>query len=88
MKKLFGILAVLCGIVLISCSSERTALSDTDRAAIAQAIENHDNTLIYIWSLMNNIIITFIYTFNIYSFINFPIIFTFCIIISAFGRII
>ncbi len=50
MKKLFGILAVLCGIVLISCSSERTALSDTDRAAIAQAIENHDNTLIYIWA--------------------------------------
>ena len=50
MKKLFGILAVLCGIVLISCSSERTALSDTDRVAIVQAIENHDNTLIYIWA--------------------------------------
>ena len=40
----------MCGIVLTSCSSERTALNDTDRAAIAQAIENHDNTLIYIWA--------------------------------------
>ena len=50
MKKLFGVLAVLWSIVLVSCSSDRTALSDTDRAAIAQAIENHDNTLIYIWA--------------------------------------
>lgn len=50
MRKIFGVLALLCGIVLTSCSSERTALNDTDRAAIAQAIENHDNTLIYIWA--------------------------------------
>lgn len=50
MKKIIWALAVLCAIVLVSCSSERTALNDTDRAAIAQAIENHDNTLIYIWA--------------------------------------
>lgn len=50
MKKTFVALVVLCGIVLTSCSSERMALNDTDRAAIAQAIENHDNTLIYIWA--------------------------------------
>lgn len=50
MKKIFLILVVLYGIGLVSCSSERTALNDTDRAAIAQAIENHDNTLIYIWA--------------------------------------
>ena len=50
MKKIFWALAVLCGIVLTSCSSDKTALNDTDKAAIAQAIENHDNTLIYIWA--------------------------------------
>lgn len=50
MKKKFWVLALLFGIVLISCSSDRTALNDTDKAAIAQAIENHDNTLIYIWA--------------------------------------
>lgn len=50
MKKTVFALALLCAIVSTSCSSERTALSDTDRAAIAQAIENHDNTLIYIWA--------------------------------------
>ena len=50
MKKIIGVLAVLCGIVWISCSSERTALNDTDRTTIAQIIENHDNTLIYIWA--------------------------------------
>ena len=50
MKKTFMALVVLCGIVLTSCSSERMALNDTDRAVIAQAIENHDNTLIYIWA--------------------------------------
>lgn len=50
MKKIIWALVVLCGIVLVSCSSERTALNDTDRAAIAQVIENHDNTLIYIWA--------------------------------------
>ena len=50
MKKIFWALAVLCGIMLTSCSSDKTALNDTDRAVIAQAIENHDNTLIYIWA--------------------------------------
>jgi hypothetical protein len=50
LRKIFGVLALLCGIVLTSCSSERTALNDSERTAIAQAIENHDNTLIYIWA--------------------------------------
>ncbi len=50
MKKIFLALAVLCGIGLSSCSSERTVLTDSNRAAIAQIIENHDNTLIYIWA--------------------------------------
>ena len=50
MKKIVFVLALLFGIVFISCSFDRTALSDTDKAAIAQAIENHDNTLIYIWA--------------------------------------
>ena len=50
MKKIVFVLALLFGIVLISCSFDRTALSDTDKAAIARTIENHDNTLIYIWA--------------------------------------
>lgn len=50
MKKMIWTLVVLFGIVLVSCSSERTALNDTDRRAIVQVIENYDNTLIYIWA--------------------------------------
>ncbi|MCR5193012.1 MAG: hypothetical protein K6D59_06880 [Bacteroidales bacterium] len=50
MKKIFLALSVLCGIGLVSCSSEKTVLNDTDRTAIVQVIENHDNTLIYIWA--------------------------------------
>jgi len=50
MKKIFLAFALLCGIGLISCYSDRTALNETDSTAIAQIIENHDNTLIYIWA--------------------------------------
>jgi len=50
MKKLLLTLAVLCSICLVSCSSDRKAINETDSKAIAQIIENHDNTLIYIWA--------------------------------------
>ena len=50
MKKIFLALSVLYGIGLVSCSSEKTVLNDTDKTAIVQVIENHDNTLIYIWA--------------------------------------
>lgn len=50
MKKIILALALLCGIGLISCSSEKTVLDESDKIAIAQVIENHDYTLIYIWA--------------------------------------
>lgn len=50
MKKIFLALVVLCGIGLVSCSSEKTVLTDSDRSAITQIIKNHDNTLVYIWA--------------------------------------
>ncbi len=49
MKKILLTLTILCGIGLISCTSERT-VEESDKIAIAQIIENHDNTLIYIWA--------------------------------------
>ena len=48
MRQAIVFLLVLLG--LVSCSGQKTALKDSDRANLIHMIESHDNTLIYIWA--------------------------------------
>lgn len=48
MKHRIVFLLALLG--LVSCSGQKTALKDSDRANLIHMIVSHDNTLIYIWA--------------------------------------